>query len=97
MKIIRHGSFPEKNTLTCEDCNCVFKYYNSEIDVNMTTPDEESFFGGFGISKSIKCPECKHINIISCDFTKTESWVDKLCNWFSKIRKENENARTTKK
>lgn len=48
-KVIKHGTYPEENKITCNECGCVFKYFNSEIDVNMTTPDEEAFFGGFAI------------------------------------------------
>lgn len=67
----------------------------------MPTPDEESFFGGFAVLKTIKCPDCRHMIILSYQFTEYESWVDKLCNLFKLKRKdkkgENSDEGTEKK
>ena len=44
MEVIKNGTYPEENTVICKECSCEFKYYNSEIITDMTTPDEQSFF-----------------------------------------------------
>lgn len=91
-KVIKHGKYPEKNKVTCDECGCVFKYFTNEIDVNMTTPDEEAFFGGFAVLKSIKCPDCNHMNIISYEFTEHKSLIDIVCDKINK-RRENKNGK----
>ena len=100
-EIIKHGKYPEKNKHTCEECGCEFKYWNSEIKVDMTTPDEEAFFGGFGCMKTIKCPECGHLICLSYNFTESESFIDKLCDIFKLKKKEkkekNENENENEK
>ncbi len=67
-EILEHGKYPESNIKECTECHCVFKYYNSEIKIETSTPDEEDIFDGFGISRVITCPECGSDLIISCDF-----------------------------
>ena len=58
-EIIKHGKYPEKNKHTCEECGCEFKYWNNEVEVSMTTPDEESFFGGLVV--------CRLLNVLNVD------------------------------
>lgn len=87
-EIIKHGKYPEENKHTCEDCGCEFRYWNNEIDVSMTTPDEESFFGGFGCMRTIKCPEWGHTICLSYNFVESESFINKLCDIFKLKRKD---------
>lgn len=85
MKIIEHGKYPNENEMKCPECNCVFKYFNTEAKHECSTPDEEAMFGGFGFYKSIKCPECNYRIIFDYQFTPTISWVDSLCDFFRNI------------
>lgn len=87
-RVVKHGSYLEENHIQCEECGCIFRYWNSEMVIHMTTPDEESFFGGFAVLRTIKCPDCKHMITLSYQFTEYESWVDKLCNLFKKKGKK---------
>lgn len=87
-KIIKHGQYPEKNKVTCDSCGCVFKYFDTEVDVSMTTPDEESFFGGFACLKYIKCPDCKHTITLEYNFIESKSWLDRVFDKMFKGKKE---------
>lgn len=63
----------------------------------MPTPDEESFSSGFAVLKTIKCPDCRHMIILSYQFTEYESWVDKLCNLFKKGKKDGSKQESEKR
>lgn len=79
MEVIKKGKYPEKNKVTCEECGTMFRFYNSECSYEYTTEDEESIFGGYGFSKSVRCPMCNHRNIIDSTFTPYEPnkfWED---------------------
>lgn len=67
-KIINNGYYPPENIAECDGCHCKFKYYNSEITIDTSTPDEEDLFDGFGISKYVKCPQCGNEVMVSCNF-----------------------------
>lgn len=59
MKIIKEGEYPSNNKIICNGCNCVFQYYDSEIQTRATTLDEIEFFGGLVYTyKYVKCPCC---------------------------------------
>lgn len=49
MKIIKEGEYPSNNKIICNGCNCVFQYYDSEIQTRAPTLDEIEFFGGLHI------------------------------------------------
>ena len=85
MKIIDEGKYPEKNKMKCEECGCEFQYYNTEVITDMTTPDEEAMFGGFGVHKYLKCPTCKTICTISCDFKEREPMLSKIKKWWDNL------------
>lgn len=85
MKIIKNGTYPENNKIKCEKCGCEFQYYDTEIITDMTTPDEEDMFNGFGVHKYLKCPTCKAICTISCNFTPKESSFTKIKEWWNNL------------
>lgn len=93
MKILKDGIYPEENIITCKKCGCEFQYYDTEIITDITTPEEESFLGGFGVHKYLKCPTCNEICTISTNFMKhksifaeiKESWQNL---WHASINKE---------
>lgn len=87
-KIIEKGKYPEENKITCKSCNCIFQYYNSEIIVDSTTPDEAAFFGGYGVHRYIKCPQCNNICTISTDFFEDEPLLNGLKKWFKSLLKK---------
>lgn len=84
-KIIKNGEYPEQNKIECEDCGCIFLYYNSEVEVSISSPDEQDLLGGFGVHKYIKCPECNHVCTISCDFIEDESFIESFINGLKKL------------
>ena len=88
MKIIEQGEYPKENIIKCKECNCEFQYFNSEIIVDMTTPDEEALFGGFGVYKHIKCPCCKGDVEISCSFEETVPIMTRIKQWFEKRKRK---------
>lgn len=73
-EIIKPGKYPEKNKHICEECKCEFRYYDSEVTTEFTTPDEESFLGGHGVYKYIYCPQCNTKCILHADFTEFDSF-----------------------
>lgn len=92
-KIIKPGDYPENNKVECDGCHCLFKYYNTEIHVDMTTPDEESLLGGFGIHRWVECPQCKNRVTLSCQFTESKPFED-FIEFFKNLfkRKEENNG-----
>ena len=92
MKILKHGTINENHIVTCKECGCIFGYYDSDIIVDMSTPDEEALCGGFGVHSYVECPECKCTHTLYTKFNPTVTWVDKLCDWFKK-RKEKHYAK----
>lgn len=85
-QIIVPGHYPEDNKIECEDCHCLFKFYNTEIHTDITTPDEMDLLGGFGVHKWVECPQCKHHMTLSCTFTESRPFED-FMNFFRNIFK----------
>ena len=81
MKIIENGVYPKENIVECKECGCKFQYFNSEVVIDMTTPDEEAMFGGFGVYKHIQCPCCKRNVEISHSFKKKKTLSQKIQEW----------------
>ena len=81
-EIIKHRGYPKDNICICEECGCEFAYYNTEITVDTTTPDEACFFGGFGVHKWIRCPECDAKCTIYCHFEEDVSIFTRIKEWF---------------
>lgn len=84
MQIVEQGKYPEKNKMKCKECGCEFQYFNTEVVIDMTTPDEEAMLGGFGVHKYLKCPTCKTICTISCEF-REESMFSKIKKWWGNL------------
>lgn len=85
MKILKKGNYPKENIMICKKCGCEFQYYNTEIIIDMTTPDEESFLGGFGVHKYLKCPTCNAICTISTDFIEHKSIFTEIKEWWKNL------------
>lgn len=85
MKVLKKGKYQKENIITCEKCGCEFQYYDTEIIVDMTTPDEEGFFGGFGVHKYLKCPTCNAICTISTDFIEHKSIFTEIKEWWKNL------------
>ncbi len=60
MKILKHGNYPEENKIICNECNCEFQYFGSEVKTEYSTYEEYETFGVFATFKYVICPECKH-------------------------------------
>jgi hypothetical protein len=52
--------------------------YNSEIIVEMSTPEEVDMFNGFGVYKYVNCPQCHTNCTISCDFTEKTGFFKRI-------------------
>lgn len=85
VKVLKKGKYQKENIITCEKCGCEFQYYDTEIIVDMTTPDEESFLGGFGVHKYLKCPTCNAICTISTDFIEHKSIFTEIKEWWKNL------------
>ena len=81
-KIVVEGKYPENNKTVCDECECIFQYYTREVHTDFTTPDEEAFFGGFGMYKWIRCPQCGNKVILDYSFEETDPFpgLTKLIN-----------------
>lgn len=95
MEIIKPGNYPEKNIIKCKECNCEFRYYNSEVIVEMSTPEEVDMFDGFGVYKYVNCPQCHTNCTISCDFTEKIGFFKRI--FCKNIKKKNSYKRSDKK
>ena len=85
VKVLKKGKYQKENIITCEKCGCEFQYHDTEIIVDMTTPDEESFLGGFGVHKYLKCPTCNAICTISTDFIEHKSIFTEIKEWWKDL------------
>ena len=68
MEVLHNGKYPDKNMIACDECNCIFRYYNSEILIETSSLEEQEAFCGYGVTKYIKCPQCGHKITTSCNF-----------------------------
>lgn len=85
MEVLHNGNYPEKNIIECDECHCVFKYYDQEVRVESTTPDESEIFCGYGITEYIRCPECKNKLILSSKFYPDPDPIGDIIDKFNKI------------
>ena len=90
MKILKHGDYPEENKVICEECNCEFQYFNSEIQTKYSTFEEYETFGVFATFKYVTCPECKHrIKIYrNVEYEHREGLLAKIKKFFKKEDKQ---------
>ena len=100
MEILQRGSYPEGNIRECTDCHCVFRYYNNEIKIETSTPEEQEIFCGLGITKYVVCPQCYNKNILLSEFypdppmfEKIRTHINELKEKFFKKKEGNENGK----
>lgn len=86
MRIIKNGNYKKENTVVCDQCNCEFQYFNTEIITETSSPEESEMLGGFGVHKYVRCPTCNNIITIACTFVEYISIFDKLAEWLNKKR-----------
>ena len=63
MEVLHNGKYPDKNMIACDECNCIFRYYDSEVLIETSSLEEQEVFCGYGVTKYIKCPQCGYKNI----------------------------------
>lgn len=88
MEVLYTGNYPNKNRITCDECHCKFKYYDSEIDIETTSLEEQEFLCGYGITKYVKCPQCGHRVMISCNFYPDPDPIGDIIDKFSNLSKK---------
>ena len=89
-QIIQPGDYPEKNLMECDDCHCKFRYYTSEIMVDVTNMDEQAFLGGIGIHRYVKCPQCNNICTVSTEFIEDDPLIANMKRLARNIFKKGE-------
>lgn len=87
-KIIENGDYPEKNLVTCDECNCTFKYYDNEVIIETSSLEEQEIFCGYGVTKYIQCPQCKHKIMTSCNFYPDPDPIGDIIDKISNIGKK---------
>lgn len=88
MEVLYTGNYPNKNVTTCDECHCKFKYYDSEIEIETSSLEEQEFFCGYGITKYVKCPQCGHRIMISCNFYPDPDPIGDIIDKFNNLCKK---------
>ena len=88
MEVLHDGNYPDKNMIACDECNCIFRYYDSEIQVETSSLEEQEIFCGYGVSKYIKCPQCGHRIMTSCNFYPDPDPIGDIIDKFSNLSKK---------
>lgn len=88
MEVLYTGNYPDKNRITCDECHCEFKYYDSEVQVETSSLEEQEIFCGYGITKYIKCPQCGHRIMTSCNFYPDPDPIGDIIDKFSNLSKK---------
>ena len=88
MEVLYTGNYPDKNRITCDECHCEFKYYDSEVQVETSSLEEQEFLCGYGITKYIKCPQCGHRIMTSCNFYPDPDPIGDIIDKFSNLSKK---------
>lgn len=83
MKIIKTGYYKKENTITCDECNCIFQYFNTDVIFETSDPYEEELFGGYHICSYVKCPTCNNKIILKQDFIEQEDIFTSFGKWIS--------------
>ena len=64
MEVLHNGKYPDKNMIACDECNCIFRYYDSEVLIETSSLEEQEVFCGYGVTKyTITFITCNHIFI----------------------------------
>ena len=87
MEVLYTGNYPDKNIVECDECHCKFKYYDSEVQIETSSLEEQEFLCGYGVSKYIKCPQCGHI--IDKFSNLSKKFIDKI---FKRNKKKEGNS-----
>lgn len=88
MEVLYTGDYPDKNIVECDECHCKFKYYDSEVQVETSSLEEQEFLCGYGVSKYIKCPQCGHRIMTSCNFYPDPDPIGDIIDKFSNLSKK---------
>ena len=88
MEVLHNGDYPDKNIVECDECHCEFKYYDSEIQIETSSLEEQVIFCGYGVSKYIKCPQCVHRIITSCNLYTDPNQIGDIIDKFSNLSKK---------
>lgn len=88
MEVLHNGYYPDKNIIECDECHCKFKYYDSEVEIETSSLEEQEAFCGYGITKYIKCPQCSNRIIASCNFYPDPDPIGDIIDKFSNLIKK---------
>lgn len=88
MEVLHNGDYPDKNIVECDECHCKFKYYDSEVQIETSSLEEQEIFCGYGVSKYIKCPQCGHRIMTSCNFYPDPDPIGDIIDKFSNLSKK---------
>lgn len=88
MEVLYTGDYPDKNIVECDECHCKFKYYDSEVQIETSSLEEQEFLCGYGVSKYIKCPQCGHRIMTSCNFYPDPDPIGDIIDKFSNLSKK---------
>lgn len=88
MEVLYTGDYPDKNIVECDECHCKFKYYDSEVQIETSSLEEQEIFCGYGVSKYIKCPQCGHRIMTSCNFYPDPDPIGDIIDKFSNLSKK---------
>ena len=88
MEVLHNGKYPDKNMIACDECNCIFRYYDSEVLIETSSLEEQEAFCGYGVTKYIKCPQCGHKITTSCNFYLDPDPIGDIIDKFSNLSKK---------
>ena len=88
MEVLHNGKYPDKNMIACDECNCIFRYYDSEVLIETSSLEEQEVFCGYGVTKYIKCPQCGYKIMTSCNFYPDPDPIGDIIDKFSNLSKK---------
>ena len=88
MEVLHNDKYPDKNMIACDECNCIFRYYDSEVLIETSSLEEQEVFCGYGVTKYIKCPQCGHKIMTFCNFYPDPDPIGDIIDKFSNLSKK---------
>ena len=88
MEVLHNGKYPDKNMIACDECNCIFRYYDSEVLIETSSLEEQEAFCGYGVTKYIKCPQCGYKITTSYNFYPDPDPIGDIIDKFSNLSKK---------
>ena len=88
MEVLHNGKYPDKNMIACDECNCIFRYYDSEVLIETSSLEEQEVFCGYGVTKYIKCPQCGYKITTSYNFYPDPDPIGDIIDKFSNLSKK---------